>query len=148
MCSSIPSKSRYARVVHQPGAAVTAAAAFAPLPGLCCTMLTFLALATTAQHAPSIPIAAPLPPSPMLPAGLRALLEDTGCVGSCRERGSDWFERERPNLGMISTVAAMVQARLEEEFLASLALEPSAEAIVRRRLEALAREPIVPRDEL
>lgn len=49
---------------------------------------------------------------------------------------------------MISTVAAMVQARLEEEFLASLALEPSAEAIVRRRLEALAREPIVPRDEL
>lgn len=103
-------------------------------------------LCALAQTAPPISIAAPIPPPPMLPAGLRALLEGTGCIGSCRERGSDWFERERPNLDEISTVAAMVMAGqdLVEEFLASLGLSTDAEAIVRSRLQAIAEQPIIP----
>ena len=109
-------------------------------------MLLAAPLCALAQTAPPISIAAPLPPPPMLPAGLRALLDGTGCVGSCRERGSDWFERERPNLDEISTVAAMVAAGqdLIEEFLASLGLPADAEAIVRGRLRAIAEEPIIP----
>ena len=83
-------------------------------------------------------IAAPIPPPPALPAGLRSLLEGTGCVGACMERGSDWFERERPNLGMVSSVAAMVRAKLEADFVESLVLEPGPEALVRSRLQAVA----------
>ena len=61
------------------------------------------------------------------------------------ERGSDWFERERPNLDEISTVAAMVNAGpdLVEDFLASLGLGEEAEEVVRGRLQAIAAEPIV-----
>lgn len=54
------------------------------------------------------------------------------------ERGSDWFERERPNLGMVSSVAAMVRAKLEADFVESLVLEPGPEALVRSRLQAVA----------
>jgi len=80
-----------------------------------------------------------MPPPPALPAGLRSLLEGTGCVGACMERGEDWFESERPNLGVLSSVAAMVRARLAENFIESLRpLEPAAEALVRSRLEAVA----------
>jgi len=91
--------------------------------------------------APPIALAAPMPPPPALPAGLRALLEGTGCVGACMERGEDWFESERPNLGVLSSVAAMVRAKLAENFLESLRpLEPAAEALVRSRLEAVAAQ--------
>jgi len=89
--------------------------------------------------APPIALGAPMPPPPALPAGLRSLLEGTGCVGACMERGEDWFESERPNLGVLSSVAAMVRARLAENFIESLRpLEPDAEALVRSRLEAVA----------
>lgn len=76
------------------------------------------------------------------------MLEDTGCAGACFERASDWFERELPNLGMVSSVSAMVRADLSEDFLATLDLEPRVEAVVRQRIEVIVNEPIVPRDEL
>ena len=95
----------------------------------------------TPPVAPPIALAAPMPPPPALPAGLRALLEGTGCVGACMERGEDWFESERPNLGVLSSVSAMVRANLAENFLESLRpLAPAAEALLRRRLDALAAQ--------
>ena len=115
----------------------------------CCTGAMLLCSFTIAQQAPPIvppiappiALAAPMPPPPALPAGLRGLLEGTGCVGACMERGEDWFESERPNLGVLSSVAAMVRAKLAENFLESLRpLEPAAEALVRSRLEAVAAQ--------
>ena len=95
----------------------------------------------TPPVAPPIALAAPMPPPPALPAGLRALLEGTGCIGACLERGEDWFESERPNLGVLSSVSAMVRANLADNFLESLRpLEPAAEALLRRRLDALAAQ--------
>ena len=119
----------------------------APLPPhvlvrmLCSGTLAQQAPPITPPVAPPIALAAPMPPPPALPAGLRALLEGTGCIGACLERGEDWFESERPNLGVLSSVSAMVRANLADNFLESLRpLEPAAEALLRRRLDALAAQ--------
>ena len=108
---------------------------------LCSGTLAQQAPPITPPVAPPIALAAPMPPPPALPAGLRALLEGTGCIGACMERGEDWFESERPNLGVLSSVSAMVRANLADNFLESLRpLEPAAEALLRRRLDALAAQ--------
>eukprot|EP00966_Prymnesium_polylepis_P273508 6317983-Prymnesium_polylepis.2 len=99
--------------------------------------------------APSPPVSnalpAPPPPPPALVAGLRGLLENSGCDTPCRERAEDWFEQAHK--WGADSVVSMVRLGLEEGFLRALALPPGDISVLRERLKHVPTT-VVPKAEL